>query len=88
MKHLNMTITGKVQGVFFREEAKKKAEELGIRGFVRNEELGSVYIEAEGWSRELDAFALWCEEGPAWARVSKVERQEIPPQGFQQFAIR
>ena len=47
-KHLDIKISGKVQGVFFRDETKNKAEQLGLVGFVENTEDGKVYIEAEG----------------------------------------
>jgi len=90
MKHLNMTITGKVQGVFFREEAKKKAEELGIRGFVRNEELGSVYIEAEGEESLLEEYMNWVKAGgPELAFVDEVS-SDISDElsKFEEFNIR
>ncbi len=81
-------IFGRVQGVGFRYYTKKKADEFGLHGFEKNHPDGSVYIEAEGSREALEAFIYWCEEGPAWARVSRVEQQEIPPQGYQQFEIR
>ena len=48
MKHLSIHVSGKVQGVFFRASAKGKAEELNIKGNVRNNADGSVSIEVEG----------------------------------------
>jgi len=87
-KGIIFQVYGRVQGVGFRYYAQKKAAELGIRGYVRNRSDGSVYIEAEGPEEALKAFQYWCEEGPPWARVSKVEKQEIPPQGYQYFEIR
>lgn len=86
-KAIILQVFGRVQGVGFRYYAQKKAEEFGIQGFVRNRPDGSVYIEAEGSQEALEAFAYWCEEGPSWARVSKVEKQEVPRQGYQQFKI-
>lgn len=56
MKHYNITVSGKVQGVFYRASTKEKAEQLGIKGFVRNQSDGTVYIEAEGEVSQLDAF--------------------------------
>jgi acylphosphatase len=53
MKHWNIKVTGKVQGVFFRASTKAVADQLGVKGFVKNLSDGSVYIEAEG-----DEFAL------------------------------
>ncbi|HNU41845.1 MAG TPA: acylphosphatase, partial [Cyclobacteriaceae bacterium] len=45
--HINILVTGTVQGVYYRASTKQKADELGIKGFVRNQPDGSVYIEAE-----------------------------------------
>lgn len=81
-------IFGRVQGVGFRYYTQKKAEGLGITGYVKNRPDGSVYIEAEGLPEELDNFLFWCEEGPPWARVSKIEKQEIPVCGYKNFEIR
>lgn len=67
--HNNIKIRGKVQGVGFREVTKYVADQAGIKGFVRNEADGSVYIEAEAEQWELDSFFDWCNEGPDRARV-------------------
>jgi acylphosphatase len=72
VKHLNINVFGKVQGVFFRVYTQKKAEELGLRGFVQNEPDGSVYIEAEGAETILKDFTAWCNVGSPDAEVSKV----------------
>ena len=53
MKHLTVRIFGDVQGVGFRFWAKQCADELGIKGFARNEKDGSVCVEAEGESGTL-----------------------------------
>ncbi len=87
-KAIILQISGRVQGVGFRYYTQKKVDELGIKGYAKNRPDGSVFIEAEGEEETLEAFVFWCEEGPAWARVSKVEKQEIPPQGYQQFEIK
>ncbi|MBI2013179.1 MAG: acylphosphatase [Candidatus Colwellbacteria bacterium] len=73
MKHLNIKIYGRVQGVFFRDSVKRKAEEWGIKGFARNEADGPVYIEAEG---------------PEAAKVDKVEIEEGDLVNFQNFQIK
>jgi len=87
-KAVLLRIYGRVQGVGFRYYTLKKAEELGVRGYVSNRPDGSVYIEAEGGPGALSAFIQWCEEGPAWAHVRRVEKQEIPPMGYKGFEIR
>lgn len=84
-KHLNIKISGAVQGVFFRVSAKKEAEKLGITGFARNEPDGSVYIEAEGNKEKLDKFLEWCRIGPTAAKVDKVEVKEGGIKNFSEF---
>ncbi len=81
-------IFGKVQGVGFRYYTQQKARELDVNGFVQNRPDGSVYIEAEGTEDNLDAFILWCNDGPAWARVTKVQIQRTPPFGYEKFSIK
>jgi acylphosphatase len=71
--HINITLRGKVQGVTFRETTKYVADQSGIKGFVRNEKDGSVYIEAEAEQWELDSFIEWCNEGPDRAKVEHCE---------------
>lgn len=84
-KHLNIKIFGRVQGVFFRYTARKKAKELGIGGFVRNEEGGSVYIEAEGESENLEKFLEWSRRGSSLAKVERIEYKEGELRGFSDF---
>jgi len=87
MKHLKIKIRGRVQGVWFRGAAQRKAEELGLCGFVQNLPDGSVYAEAEGPEDRLQAFVRWCWEGPELAKVAHVETQEDAVQGFGRFDI-
>lgn len=75
MKHLNIHIYGNVQGVGFRRAAKDQARYLGVRGFVKNEADGSVYIEAEAEDAALAQFVHWCRKGPAFASVEEVKTQ-------------
>ena len=73
MKHLSIHVSGKVQGVFFRASTKGKAEELNIKGNVRNNADGSVSIEAEGEEENLHQFVEWCKRGPKFAQVERCE---------------
>lgn len=72
MLHYNITVNGKVQGVFFRASAKQMADLLGIKGTVKNEMNGDVMIEAEGDEEMLVKFIQWCHHGPDKARVEHV----------------
>ncbi|HQK38448.1 MAG TPA: acylphosphatase [Bacteroidales bacterium] len=87
-KHINITVTGRVQGVGFRYSAQEEAEELGIKGFVRNMPDGSVYIEAEGEEEDLLRFIDWCRQGPGYAHVKDLLIQEAPLGHFSDFEIR
>ncbi len=86
--HLAIRVTGKVQGVFYRASTRDKARSLGLCGFVKNENDGSVYIEAEGDKEKLDQFVNWCKQGPPNARVDKVEVAEREIKNFSQFEIK
>jgi len=88
-KAVILKVYGKVQGVGFRFYTQKKAQELSLKGFVQNKTDGSVYIEAEGEADQLELFIFWCDEGPSWARVVKIEKQFVPVlRGDEGFRIR
>ena len=75
-KRVAMRVHGKVQGVFFRASTQSKALELGLTGFVQNEDDGTVYLEAEGNPDALKELEAWAHQGPDQARVEKVEVEE------------
>ncbi|MGO1243487.1 MAG: acylphosphatase [Sphingobacterium sp.] len=87
MKHYVITVTGKVQGVYFRDTCKAVADQLGVKGFVRNNTDGSVYIEAEGDDFALGSFLEFCHEGTDRAEVTSVDHTESVLQHFQNFAV-
>ena len=86
-KHLSLRISGTVQGVFFRASTKKKADEFNIKGLVRNDDDGSVYVEAEGEDKDVASFVEWCHIGPPTASVNNVQISEAPLKGFGSFII-
>lgn len=88
MKHYNITISGRVQGVGFRYSAMKMANSYGIKGFIRNEPDGSVYLEVEGNEPNIGLFLGWCEKGPGYGRIDRVTKTESGPRGFLDFSIR
>ena len=81
-------VRGRVQGVGYRYFALKRAEELGLQGFVRNLPDGSVEVVAEGGDPELSQFEARLKEGPSFARVEDVERLTLEPRGDRGFHIR
>lgn len=87
-KCFQIRVYGKVQGVFFRASTKQKADELGVKGFVKNEPDGSVYVEAEAEEQVLTTFLNWCKRGPSNARVERCDVTEVQVQNFPVFEIR
>ncbi|MBN1159336.1 MAG: acylphosphatase [Bacteroidales bacterium] len=86
--HVNIIISGVVQGVGFRYAAWLEARRRGIHGFVRNLYNGDVYVEAEGDSIAVDGFIQWCMSGPLHARVDRVSTEEGEFMNFTGFEIR
>jgi acylphosphatase len=74
---VNIHISGRVQGVYFRRFTKNKAQDLGVKGTVRNREDGRVEIVAQAEVGILEPFIQWCHKGPITARVDQVEITEV-----------
>jgi acylphosphatase len=87
MKHLDITVKGKVQGVFFRGATKAVADQLGVNGYVKNELNGDVTIAAEGDKIALELFLEWCHEGPEHAIVNLVESNEGELKNYRNFEL-
>ncbi len=87
MKHFNIRVSGKVQGVYFRASTREQADRLGVKGFVCNEANGDVYIEAESNEDTLNKFLEWCAQGPARASVDQIKVSEGAVKGFTSFEI-
>ena len=81
-------ITGHVQGVFFRIKTKQRAEELGITGWVRNREDGSVKVFAQGEKEKLQKLEEWLWIGPSMARVEDVKKEETASEPLSAFEIK
>ena len=85
--HKNITIHGEVQGVGFRYAARSQARYTGIKGFVKNQYDGTVYIEAEGDTENINEFLSWCAKGPSYAHVEHIDVSQGPVKNFRQFEI-
>lgn len=85
---IHLSIKGRVQGVWFRDSTRKKAQKLGLTGWVRNKRDGSVEVVAEGGEEQVKELAAWCRHGPPSAGVVQVDEKEEPWQGeFDSFDI-
>ena len=87
MKHLKINVVGRVQGVGYRLSCLKAANKNNIKGIVKNNADGSVYIEAEGNPDDLDEFILWCQRGPAWSKVLDIKLAYGKLKNFKTFEI-
>lgn len=89
MEHWKITVTGRVQGVYFRASTKAVADHLGVKGIVQNQADGhSVFIEAEGDLFALESLLEFCQEGPEKAQVDQVSHQRSKElMGYKNFEI-
>jgi acylphosphatase len=87
MISISINVSGKVQGVWFRQSTREKALILGITGIVKNLADGRVYIIATGSKEQLEKLVSWCRQGPEKARVTGIEVQDISLLQFEGFAI-
>jgi acylphosphatase len=83
-----LLVSGYVQGVFFRDSARRRAVMLGIGGHARNLADGRVELELEGEAAAVDELTEWAHRGPSRAEVSSVDVEELAPTGERDFVIR
>jgi len=81
-------VTGCVQGVWFRDSTKKRADELNITGWVKNMEAGKVEVLACGEPEVIDQLEQWLESGPMLAKVDKVISEKLPYKEHLKFEIK
>ena len=88
MKTIQLIIKGKVQGVFFRATAKDIADDLGVKGWVRNLPDRNVEIRATATEEALQKYIDWCKQGPPKAKVENVSIEELVLEEFNNFKIK
>lgn len=85
----HVRVTGRVQGVFFRDTARREAVRLGLTGWVRNSPDGAVEAVFEGPSEGVREMVRWCEQGPPDAAVENVDAgYETPRDDLTGFEVR
>ncbi|HZD16570.1 MAG TPA: acylphosphatase [Actinomycetota bacterium] len=87
MKRVRVTVSGRVQGVFFRAACATRARQRGLAGFVRNLPDGRVEAAFEGVEDAVDTMVDWCRRGPEFADVSSVEVVGEPVRGERGFSV-
>jgi len=83
-----VVVTGRVQGVFFRDTARRRAEAAGVRGWVTNRSDGAVEAVFEGEPEAVDELVEFCRRGPSRAEVASIEIIEEEPEGLRGFDVR
>lgn len=79
MRRIRVIVSGRVQGVSYRASTAQQAAQLGLVGWVRNLDDGTVELEAEGEDAQIAALIAWCHDGPRHAVVSRVAVEEQTP---------
>ena len=88
-KQIHIFVTGRVQGVFFRQSTKVMAIKNNVKGWVRNLDDGRVELVAQGETQDIDNLAHWCKTGPANSRVDEFElSEENISDEFETFEVR
>jgi acylphosphatase len=82
-----VVVHGRVQGVFFRDTTRRRAESLGVSGWAGNRPDGGVEAVFEGEPGAVESMIEFCREGPRGAVVERVEVSEDEPQGESGFRI-
>jgi acylphosphatase len=85
---VDVVVTGRVQGVFFRASCAEQAERLGVAGWVANRADGSVAGHFEGGADAVGELLDWCRSGPPRAAVAGVEVEESALEGHPGFEVR
>jgi acylphosphatase len=88
MKRSRVVVRGYVQGVFFRDSARRRALREGVSGWVSNRPDGTVEAVFEGEAEAVDRMVDFCREGPRGAQVERLERFDETPEGLSGFSIR
>lgn len=81
IRRVRLRISGRVQGVFYRAATRDRARRLGLAGWVRNRQDGTVEAVAAGPADAVQRFIEWCHEGSPSARVRGVDITEEEPDG-------
>jgi acylphosphatase len=81
-------VHGFVQGVFFRDTARRRAQSAGVAGWVRNNPDGTVEAVFEGAEDDVERLVRFCHEGPRGAQVDRVDVSEEAPEGLEHFVVR
>ena len=84
----HVVVHGRVQGVFFRDSTRDRAQSRGVAGWVANRSDGAVEAVFEGDPEAVEGMVRFCRSGPSSADVNDVEVSEEPAEGLSGFSVR
>jgi acylphosphatase len=88
IRRRRVVVSGRVQGVFFRDSTEKRARSEGVAGWVRNRDDDTVEAVFEGEADAVERMVEFCREGPDRAEVRDVEATDEKPEGLSGFEVR
>lgn len=88
MKCVHLIVSGRVQGVFLRDNTRRKAIELGLKGYAKNLADGTVEVVAQGEQEKIDKLVDFIKKGPGVAEVEGMKIKHKEPENFKTFEIR
>ena len=88
MKCIHIIASGKVQGVFFRDSTRRKAQELGLNGYAKNLPDGNVEVVAEGPEEKINELISFIKNNPGHSKVKEVKIKNKELENFSGFEIR
>ena len=88
MVRRHVVVHGQVQGVFFRDTARRLAQQRGVAGWARNNADGTVEAVFEGEREAVERLVKFCHEGPRGAHVARIDVFDEEPEGLSGFSVR
>ena len=83
-----VVVQGRVQGVFFRDSVRRRAQQRGVAGWIANRRDGAVEAVFEGEPEAVESLVRFTHEGPRGAAVERVEVSDEEPEGLSGFDVR
>jgi acylphosphatase len=88
IKHFEVLVSGRVQGVGFRYAARNQARALSLKGWIKNQSDGSVLSAVQGDLESCQKYIQWCRGGTGYSWVERVEIKEKAVAEFKAFSVR
>ncbi|MEK6942926.1 MAG: acylphosphatase [Nanoarchaeota archaeon] len=84
---VHLIVSGKVQGVFFRENTRRKAIEIGLKGYAKNLNDGNVEVVAEGSEKKINELIDFIKNNPGYSKIENVKVSHKEYNNFKLFEV-